>query len=125
MTEKQIAELDGKIKMLHFKLNKSDDIIGKRDRKALDRHQTAITSVVTSVESLKTTIEEKKFAKGESEEEIATWSQEIEGHLAEADEMTRRVEKAIKAIDIEEEEEQAMEKHKQKMEFERKLLESL
>ena len=64
---------------------------------------------------LKNTIEEKKFTKGASVEEIATWSQEIE----KADEMMRRVQKAIKAIDIEEEEEQAVEKRKKNMEFER------
>lgn len=124
MTEKQLAELDGKIKMLHFKLNKSDDIIEKRDRQALDRHQTAITSVVTDVESLKTTIEEKKFTKGESEDDITTWNQKlIVEHLAQADEITRRVQKEIKAIDIEEEEKQAIEKHKMEMAFERELLE--
>ena len=123
MTEKQIAELDGKIKILYFKLSKTDDIISKRDRQALDRHQTAITGIVSAVDALKNTIEEKKFAKGESEEEIATWSQQIEEHLEKADVMTGKVQKAIKAIDIEEEEEQAVEKHKQNMVFERELLE--
>lgn len=124
MTEKQLAELDGEIKMLHFKLNESDDIIEKRDRQALDRHQTAMTSVVTDVESLKTTIEEKKFTKGESEDDITTWSQKlIVEHLAQADEITRRVQKEIKAIDIEEEEKQAIEKHKMEMAFERELFE--
>ena len=109
--------------MLYFKLNKSHEIIEKQDRQALDRHRTAITSVVTDVESLKTTIEEKKFTKGESEDDITTWSQKIEEHLAKADEITRRVQNEIKAIDIEEEEKQAIEKHKMKMAFERELLE--
>ena len=123
MTEKQIADLDGKIKMLHFKLNKTDDIIAKRDRQALDRHQTAISGIVSAVDTLKNTIEEKKFAKGEREEEIATWSQGIEEHLEKADDTTRRLQKAIKTIDMQEEEEQAVEKHKQNMVFERELLE--
>ena len=121
MTEKQLAELDGKVKMLYFKLNKSDEIIEKRDRQALDRHRTAITSVVADVESLKTRIEEKKFTKGESKDDITTWSQKIEEHLAKADEITRRVQNEIKAIDIEEEEKQTIEKHKLKMAFEREL----
>ena len=123
MTEKQIADLDGKIKMLHFKLNKTDDIIAKRDRQALDRHQTAISGIVSAVDTLKNTIEEKKFAKGEREDEIATWSQGIEEHLEKADDTTRRLQKAIKTIDVQEEEEQAVEKHKQNMVFERELLE--
>ena len=55
--------------------------------------------------------------------DITTWSQKIEEHLAKADEITRRVQNEIKAIDNEEEEKQAIEKHKMKMAFERELLE--
>ena len=123
MTEKQITELKNKIKTLKFRLSKTDDIVAKRDRQALQRQRTSITNIVCAVDSLKSVIEEKKFAKGDSEDDIAAWSEEVEGNLERADETVRRVETVIKVIDNEELEKQAVEKHKLKMEFERELLE--
>ena len=64
MTKKQLAEVNGRIKMLHFELNNTDDIIGKQDRPAFERHQTSITNTVNAADTLKSTIKEKKFAKG-------------------------------------------------------------
>lgn len=81
MTEKQIAELDTKVKMLYFKLNQTDEIVEKRERQSLERHQSSITSIVSAVDTLKSTVEEKKFTKGESKDAIKTWSGEIEKHL--------------------------------------------
>jgi len=68
-------------------------------------------------------MEEGKISQGESEEEIALWGEEIEANLERADNTTRRIHDAIKAIDLEEQEREAMEKHKKNMEFERQLLE--
>lgn len=64
MTKKQLAEVNGRTKMLHFELNNTNDIIGKQDRPAFERHQTSITSTVNAADTLKSTIKEKKFAKG-------------------------------------------------------------
>ena len=123
MTEKQIAELDAKVKMLYFKLNQTDEIVEKRERQSLERHQSSITSIVTAVDTLKSAVEEKKFTKGESEDAIKTWSGEFEKHLEKADQATNRVQSAIQAIDIKEQEKRAFENHKQQMEFEREILE--
>ena len=75
------------------------------------------------MDELKLKIEEGKIGKGESEDEIALWGEEIEDNLERADNMTRRIHDAIKALDLEEQEREAMEKHKKNMEFERQLLE--
>ena len=47
-------------------------------------------------------MEEGKISQGESEEEIALWGEEIEANLERADNTTRRIHDAIKAIDLEE-----------------------
>ena len=68
-------------------------------------------------------MEEKKFTKGESEDEIKTWSEEFEKHLEKADQATNRIQSEIQAIDMEEQEKRAFDNHKQQMEFEREILE--
>jgi len=65
MTEKQITELDTKVKMLYFKLNQTYEIKEKRERQSLERHQSSITSIVSAMDTLKAAVEEKKFTKGE------------------------------------------------------------
>ena len=112
-----------KIKLLKLKIAKTEQIISKRDRQALERLQLSISSLASAVDELKLKIEEGKISKGESKEEIALWGEEIEDNLARADNTTRRIHDAIKAIDLEEHEREAMEKHKKNMEFGRELLE--
>ena len=43
--------------------------------------------------NLKETIEEEKFAKGESEEQVQEWSAEVEKNLSLADRQISRIEK--------------------------------
>ncbi|XP_068750788.1 uncharacterized protein [Montipora capricornis] len=121
--KKEMTELDNKIKLLKLKIAKTEEIILKRDRQALERLQLSISSLASAVDELKLKIEEGKIGKGESEEEIALWGEEIEDNLERADNMTRKIHDAIKALDLEEQEREVMEKHKKNMEFERQLLE--
>ena len=110
-----MSELDTKVKMLYLKLNQTDEIVEKRERQSLERHQSSITSIVSAVDTLKTAVEEKKFTKGESEDAIKTWSGEIENHLVKADQATNRIQSAMQAIDMEEQEKKVLENHKLQM----------
>ena len=121
--KKEMTELDNKIKLLKLRVAKTEEIIAKRDRQALERLRLSISSLASAVDELKLVIEEGKIGKGESEEEIALWGEEIEDDLERADNTTRTIQDAIKAIDLEEQEREAIEKHKKNMEFERQLLE--
>lgn len=58
MTEKQIAELNTKVKMLYFKIKQTDEIMEKREQQALERHQSWIASIVSAVDTLKSAVEE-------------------------------------------------------------------
>ena len=57
MTEKQIAELNTKIKLLYFKLNQTDEIVEKRERQYLERHQSSITNIANALDTLKSAVE--------------------------------------------------------------------
>ncbi|KAK2557012.1 hypothetical protein P5673_020859, partial [Acropora cervicornis] len=100
-----------------LKIAKTKEIIPKRDRQALERLQLSISSLASAVDELKLKMEEGKISQGESEEEIALWGEEIEANLERADNTTRRIHDAIKAIDLEEQEREAMEKHKKNMDM--------
>ena len=121
--KKEMTELENKIRLLKLKIAKTDEIIHKRDRQALKRLRLSISSLASAVDELKLKVEEGKIGKGESEEEIALWGEDIEYNLERADNMTRKIHDAIKAIYLEEQEREAIEKHKKNMEFERQLLE--
>ena len=96
--EKAIADLSGKIKILNFRLAKTDEIIERSDKEALKRHKASIDNSTSTVNTLKETVEEKKIAKGETEENVREWGAEIETNLAEADRQKRRIEKKLEEI---------------------------
>lgn len=82
--EKMISELNGKLKVLNFPTNETHKIIAKGDKEALERHQASITNITEAVpvSSQKGSIKEKKFSKGESEEEVSVWGAKAEELLA-------------------------------------------
>ena len=88
-----ISELNGKLKTLRFRINKTDEIIDKHDKEVSERHQASIANITSAVNTLKESIEEKKFSKGETEEQVTEWGADAESMLAEADECTRKIAK--------------------------------
>ena len=60
--EEKIAELTGKLKTLNFILNKTEEIIQKQNREALDRQETSILTKSRAINNLKEEIEELEFA---------------------------------------------------------------
>ena len=121
--DKQLKELAGKVKALRFRQGKTEEIIAKYDRQASERQRESIANVAKAVNSLKESIEEKKFSKGESEDDVAKWAQEFEDELAKADESIRRLTEQIKEVDRREQDHKAVEEHKKNLEFNRELLE--
>ena len=60
--ETQIADLNGKIKTLSFRAEKTGKVLKKDGQKASERHRTSLETMVTAVNTLNKPIEEKKFA---------------------------------------------------------------
>lgn len=60
MTEKQITELDSKIK--NKTINKTDEIIQKQEQQILECHRTLIGSIVSAVDILKSLTRRVKSA---------------------------------------------------------------
>ena len=82
---KMISELTRKLKTLSYRIKKTNEIITKGDKEALERYRASIANITEAVSTQKESIEEKKFRKGESEEEVSVWGAKAEELLAEAD----------------------------------------
>ena len=65
----------------------------------------------------KTLSHPRKLAKARAKKKIALWGREIEDNLERADNTTRRIQDAIKAIDLGRQVREAIEKHKKNMKF--------
>ncbi|PFX26524.1 hypothetical protein AWC38_SpisGene8801 [Stylophora pistillata] len=96
--EKEVADLNANIKTLRFRVKKTDEILQKDYRAALERHRTSLESVVTAVTTLKVSIEEKKFAEGEDEQAVQEWAEEFEESVDEADKCMRQLASKIELI---------------------------
>ena len=60
--EKSLEDLNRKIKALKFRIGKSDDIIAKGDREALERQRLSVGAISSMVNTLKEAIEENMFS---------------------------------------------------------------
>ena len=120
---KQAAELNGKLKALSFRINKTDKLINKADKQALEIQRTSIATISSIVNRLKETIEEKKFAKGESEEQIQEWGAETELLLAEAGQQIRRIAGKLTEMSSTEQKAIYLMEQKKKLQFEKLLTE--
>ena len=121
--EKLITELNRKLKALSFRTKKTDEITAKGDKEALERHQASIANITQAVSAKKEGIEEKKFSKEESEEEVPEWGAPAEKLLAEADESTQKIAKHLKSMIAAAQDAEALEAHTKAMEYEKLLME--
>ena len=119
--EKLISELNAKLKTLSFRIKKTDEIIAKSDKEALERHKVSVANITEAVNAQKEIIEEKKFSKEETEENVSEWGAEAEALLAEADECTRKISKQDMIVAAQDTNE--LQAHAKAMELEKTLME--
>ena len=95
---KEKAELDAKIKTLNFRVKKTDKVLQKDDRAALERHRASLESVVTAVMTLKESIEEQMFAEGKDDQAVQEWAEEFEESVDAGDKCMRQLASKIEQI---------------------------
>ncbi|XP_048580704.1 uncharacterized protein LOC116619237 isoform X2 [Nematostella vectensis] len=119
--EKLTKELEAKLKTLRFRVLKTNDVLTK-DKQALERHYNSITNGINAVSDIKEQLEEKKFAKGESEEEIGQWGESVEKELEDADSANAKLQAAIQYAQKEEEDKRCHESHLKQLKYQQELL---
>ena len=96
--EKQLQELEGKLRTLEFTRKKTAELMTSNNIDAISRHEDSIMSKIKAIHTLKESIIEQKFTAGESEETVTEWSQQIEESLNAADEEALSVRNLIAKI---------------------------
>ena len=96
---KRIAELEGKVKTLNFRLKKTGDVLKKDDRTAFERHKVSVEALMTTVVRWKECIEEQKFTNGGEDETVKEWADEIKRVVNEGNACIRELAEQIEQID--------------------------
>ena len=117
--DKQIAELEGKLKTLNFRLKKTGNVSKKDDRTAFERHKVSVEALVMAVVKLKKSIEEQKFANCEYDEAVQEWANEIEKVVNEGDACIRELAERIEQIDRNLKHATVLYEHKREVELEK------
>ena len=68
--KKQFSEMDAKLKALQFCLKRTDEILSKGERIVAERQRESIVTIVSTITTLKGSIEEAKFEQGETDENV-------------------------------------------------------
>ena len=118
-----MEELSCKIKTIKFRMGKTNDVIGKHDKEALERQRLSVTTISIMVNTLKENIEEGMFTKGDTEEQVKDWAAETETLLAQADQCVRKITKELKDMQLAAEEATTFQEQQKKLEFEKLLTE--
>ena len=120
---KEKAELDAKIKTLNFRVKKTDEVLQKDDRAALERHRASLESVVTAVTTLKESIEEQMFAEGKDDQAVQEWAEEFEESVDAGDKCMRQLASKIEQINRKSKHEAVIFEHKQVVALENEKIE--
>ena len=68
-----------------FTLAKTQEMLESGNVLAINRHREALSTIVKQVDTLKLQVVEERFKKGDPDEDIAKWSEEIEHQVAQVD----------------------------------------
>ena len=117
--DKQIAELEGKLKTLNFRLKKTGNVSRRDDRTAFERHKVSVEALVMAVVKLKKSIEEQKFANCEDDQAVQEWANKIEKIINEGDTCIRELAKRIEQIDRNLKHATVLYEHKREVELEK------
>ena len=120
--DKQIAELEGKLKTLNFRLKKTGNVSKKDDRTAFEKHKVSIEALVMAVVKLKKSIEEQKFANCEDDQAVQECANKIEKIVNEGDTCIRELAKRIEQIDRNLKHATVLYEHKREVELEKEIV---
>ena len=90
---------------------------------AIERQRSLIATLAGEIDLLKGSIQESKFVLGDSEEDIAEWSEGIDAELLLADESCSEFSKCLKGMETRTREAEQSKNHEETMELEKQLLE--
>ena len=104
-------------------MNRTEYIVSKGDKEAMERQRLSVATSSTAINQLKECIEDEMLSNGKTEEEVQEWSKEVDDLLTEADECIRHITNELKRVELAAQEDFVKLEQQQKLRFERELTE--
>ena len=90
-------KVEGKLKMLKFTAEDTEKILETEDVKAIERHGSALESIIDKTHQLKLQVQELRIQNNEDLAEIRSWSEDLEAQI-EKFELSLKQVKCVAAI---------------------------
>ena len=120
-------KIEAKLRVLDFTEGETSKILEGMDVKAIERHGSALESIVDKVHELKLRVRELRLENDDSPEDVRSWSETLEGKVSKFENMLKKVRYVAAEIKSHEEEKFREEKRKrmldEQMELEKMKLE--
>ena len=122
----EIKKIQKKLSMLKFTRDETTRVLEKNTVRVLERHIRGFNQQIDDVHSLMMTVQELKIEADEDPTEVREWSQNIEGELAEFEEIAEELQTRMRALQREEQqritrENEELKQEARKREFEEAL----
>ena len=105
-------KIEGKLKMLNFTVEDTAKILQAEDVKAIERHGSALESVIDKTHQLKLQVQELRIENDDDPAEIRNWSETLEAQIGKFEETLKEVKRVAAGIRLAEEEKREEEKRK-------------
>ena len=92
------ADLQAKLKLLTFTRDKTQAIIEGSNTLAMDRQLKALSTLVDEVKTLRRSVEQNKFKKGDEPEEVTTCGKNLDGEMSKTDTVITTLTSAINEV---------------------------
>ena len=90
-------KIEGKLKILNFMVEDTPKILDANDVKAIERHGSALESIIDKTHQLKLEVQELRIESDEDPTDVRKWSETLEAQLGKF-EATLKEEKRVAAV---------------------------
>ncbi|XP_044185053.1 uncharacterized protein LOC122965145 [Acropora millepora] len=111
-------KIEGKLKMLKFTAEDTEKILETEDVKAIERHGSALESIIDKTHQLKLQVQELRIENNEEVTEIRSWSENLEAQIDKFEVSLKQVKCVAADIKLAEEKKREEEKRKRIMDEE-------
>ena len=105
-------KIEGKLKMLNFTVEDTPKILDANDVKAIERHGSALESIIDKTHQLKLEVQELRIESDEDPTDVRKWSETLEAQLGKFEATLKEVKRVAAVIMLAEQEKREEEKRK-------------
>ena len=105
-------KMEGKLKMLNFTVEDTPKILDANDVKAIERHGSALESIIDKTHQLKLEVQELRIESDEDPTDVRKWSETLEAQIGKFEATLKEVKRVAAVIMLAEQEKREEERRK-------------